>query len=226
MTRTTKKVIEKQLKNDEEELALQAEKARNLKILEAQGAPKRKREPSQKVPKSAKDPQLPKGFRNIPPQLRKHFPKDHVLLLSKPDGVCGISCGAAHILGLLSKGKELRREINKHIVSNWLFYRNKIDFPYSRQVGVSGDMANFNDPLEYQNYLQTPAADLLWTDSEEIQAMCNMFQMSATIVLASVNEEDIPSIVQVGPDPDIKEIGLSNTTLIGVGKVPHMFLLL
>ena len=59
------------------------------------------------------------------------------------------------MFGQSNKGIELRRAINKHIVSNWLFYRNKINFPYSRQVGVSGAMAKFDDPLEYKNFLQT-----------------------------------------------------------------------
>ena len=56
--------------------------------------------------------------------------------------------------------------------------------------------------------------------------MCNMFQMHATIVLATGNKDDIPMTVHVGPDHDIKEIGLSNTTLIGMDKVPPMLLLL
>ena len=106
------KVLKKQQKYDEEELARQADMARNLNILKAQGVPKRKRELSHKV-KPAKSGQkllqLPKGFRNIPAHLKKHFPRDHVLLQSKPDGTCGISCGAAHLFGQLSKGKQLRR---------------------------------------------------------------------------------------------------------------------
>ena len=53
-----KKVFEKQLKYDEEELARQAELARNLKILQAQGATKQKRELSQKNITIPKHPQL------------------------------------------------------------------------------------------------------------------------------------------------------------------------
>ena len=68
-------------------------------------------------------------------------------------------------------------------------------------MGVRGVMAMFDDPLEYQNFLQTADADLLWTDAEEIQAMCDMFQMAATVV--SVAEDDIPTIMQVSPNDDI-----------------------
>ena len=50
--------------------------------------------------------------------------------------------------------------------------------------------------------------------------------MPATVEKVSGGEDDHPSVAQVGPDNDIKEIGLSNTTLVRPGNVPKMHLLL
>ena len=53
-----------------------------------------------------------------------------------------------------------------------------------------------------------------------------MYQMGATIVKVAENERNPPTILHVGPDEDIKKLGLPNTVLIEPGKVPHMYLLL
>ena len=52
-----------------------------------------------------------------------------------------------------------------------------------------------------------------------------MYQMNTTIVKMSDND-NLPTINQVGPDDDIKKLGLPNTVQIKPGKVPHKFLLL
>ena len=93
-------------------------------------------------------------------------------------------------------------------------------------MGVYGNTVDFSDPLDFQNFLQTEEADFLWTDGEEIHAMCNQYSMTATVVKASENKDDPPSINQVGPDQDIFKLGLPNTSKVGSGKVPNMFLLL
>ena len=78
---------------------------------------KEKRKPASIVEKHA-------NFRQIPPNLRKHFPADHVIMSMKPDGLCGVSCGLTHIFAQLEHGRDLRRKINKHMVWNWEYYKN------------------------------------------------------------------------------------------------------
>ena len=178
-----------------------------------------------KKPDEEKAEEVPQ-YKEIPDHLKEHFPKDHVLLNIKPDGNCGVTCGSAHIFAQPTQGKEFRIVINKYMVSHWEFCKNKISFPYERQVGVGGKIVKFNDPMEFQNFLQSSDADFLWTDGEEIQVMCNMYQMGATVVKVGNNEKNPPTILHAGPDNDIKKLGLPNTVHIEPGKVPHMFLLL
>ena len=224
------KILKRRKKDEEEEVNRHTEKTggetgpENLK-----SEVKRKWEISKthsSHKRSATNASLRSGFKELPNRLKKHFPKDHVVLQVKPDGTCGVACGAAHIFAQASKSRQFRREINKHMVANWEYYKNKVIFPYDRQVGVGGKHVKFTNSLDFQNFLQTQDADSLWTDSEEIQAMCNMYQMPATVVKVSGGEDDHPSVAQVGPDGDIKEIGLSNTTLVKPGNVPKMHLLL
>ena len=225
-----KKILDKRKKEAQEEFLRQAELNRNESIVKkSHERPKRKREMSQKNTaqiKVAQNVKLPPGFQEIPDKLKKHFPENHVFLQVKPDGMCGVSCGSAHMFAMPQNGKQFREQINKHIVSNWTYYKDKICFPYERQVGVNGKNVVFHDPLEFQNFLQTEDADLLWTDCKEIQAMCNQYQMAAIVVKMAESKDDPPTINQVGPDKDICQLGLSNSVLIGQGNVPTMHLLL
>ena len=80
------------------------------------------------------------SFQNIqiPDNLKEYFPDNHVILKTKPDGLCGITCGSIHIFAQPTEGKQFRQVINKHFVSHWEHYQHKISFPYERQVGVDG----------------------------------------------------------------------------------------
>ena len=227
------KIRKKQLKIDEEEKLQQIAKDRNMQILkQAQNGEnaKRKRESSHKVKRSkatnmTKNTKLPSGFKEIPNNLRRHFPDNHVILTVKPDGLCGVTCGAAHIFAQPHKSHQFREQLNKHIVSHWTYYKNKIAFPYERQVGVEGEHAVFTDPQEFLDFLLSPASSLLWTDTEEILAMCNQYQMAATVVKVVEGKGD-PVILELQPDPDILQLGLPDTALIPGGKLPTMILLL
>ena len=194
---------------------------RNKELLESHEGTKRKREVSIRKSKKEKDikTKLPSSFKEVPNDLKKHFPEDHVILQIKPDGTCGISCGSGHIFAEPTEGDKFRRQLNKHMVSNWEYYKDKIDFPYQRQIGANGKTVSFSEPIDLQNFLLMPDADTLWTDAEEVLAMCNMYQMTTNVVKVLGNNKP-PTIVQVKPDPDIKKLGLSNTTMIDSGKVP------
>ena len=197
---------------DEDEAERQRELARNEEILKSQERNKRKRDISTRIKKKQSPAQSVMSsppYKPIPENLKKHFPEDHVLLGIKPDGACGVTCGAVHLFAQQNGGVEFRRHINKHIVAHWDYYRNKINFPYKRQVGVSGHFAEFNDPTEFQNFLLSSASDFLWSDSEEIQAICNMYQLRATVVKTPENKGDPPHHLSSRSRPGHPEAGPS-----------------
>ena len=111
--RNDKKILEKRKKEAEEEMIKQVQITQN--------EPKRKRETSLKQKRTNQNAQierLPSGFQEIADKLKKHFPKDHVFLQVKADGLCGVSCGSGHIFAQPQNGKQFRKQINKHLVSN------------------------------------------------------------------------------------------------------------
>ena len=93
-------------------------------------------------------------------------------------------------------------------------------------MGVQGVLAVFTEAEEFLNFLLSPDSNLLWTDTEEILAMCNQYQMEATVIKVSANEDDQAVVLEVRPDPDILKLGLPDTALIPADKLPRMLLLL
>ena len=124
--RNDQKIKDKQRKVEEEEAVKDKEIKHNMLLLQSKDCTKRKREASLKlkvINKGVKNVKLPPGFKEIPSNLRKHFPKDHVLQIIKADGLCGVSCGSSHIFAEPSQGVTFRRQINKYIVSHWPYYK-------------------------------------------------------------------------------------------------------
>ena len=143
--------------NKKPEEARLEEIAQSAKAEQTMKRPKRKRSITAPKPKteSVKNVKLPPGFKDIPEKLKKHFPRDHVILCTEPNGLCGVSCGSAHIFAQPKEGENFRKEINKYMVSHWEFFKDKIPFPYERQVEAQGERVKFSDPWAFQNFLQT-----------------------------------------------------------------------
>ena len=93
-------IARKQRILEEEEVENKKQLDRNLSVLKSQNAPKRQRKISTKSKRKRKPASIVEkhaNFRQIPPNLRKHFPADHVIMSMKPDGLCGVSCESTHI---------------------------------------------------------------------------------------------------------------------------------
>ena len=93
-------IARKQRILEEEEVANNKQLDRNLSVLKSQNAPKRQRKISTMSKRKRKPASIVEkhaNFRQIPSNLGKHFPADHVIMSMKPDGLCGVSCESTHI---------------------------------------------------------------------------------------------------------------------------------
>ena len=150
------------------------------------------------------------NIKPVPEFCKPFVNEDDQVLVVPSDGACGPHCAAAHIYGNLGAGQILRRHINTHISQNRQFYESKIEFPYSRQVGVQGKVVHFNTMDEYLEYLTTSDdAVVLWTGFEELLAIANMFQMKIKVITISNNI--VKKVSQIGPHPEFQ--GETNLTL-------------
>ena len=164
---------------------------------------------------------LPNTLRHVPANIRSLVDPDDLVFGIKPDGACGIRSGAAHIFEDQEEAKRFRKVINLHITDRWSYYENKIPFPYSRQVGVQGKWKKFKTPDEYLTYICNNAeSELLWTDTEEIHAIANLYQINIKIITIKGKDDPKPTIKKVGPNPELQEF-----SILPAGIVPDMTLL-
>ena len=139
-----------------------------------------------------------------------------------PDGACGPNAGAAHLFKDPKYGPNFRILMNNFIADRWHFYQNKIAFPYVRKIGVKGEYARFEigEEEEFRQFLRSKKAAFLWTDSEDLHVMANMYQMQIKVITSKGPEDSQPTVNMIGPDSE-----LNNFKWIPEGKVTDMTLL-
>ena len=164
---------------------------------------------------------LPSNIKPVPESIKHLVNQDDLMFCVKSDGACGPNSAAAHIFEDQDEGPKFRRVINLHIADRWSYYVNKINFPYKRQVGVQGNWAIFQEAKDFLNFLKNDSeAAFLWTDSEELHAIANLYQIKIKIITTSNHDDSNPRTNTIGPDPELEPF-----SLLPAGKVPDMVLI-
>ena len=82
--------------------------------------------------------------------------------------------------------------INSYITDRWLYYTNKVEFPYKRQVGVNGEWVFFEKSEQYLYFLRNSAqADFLWTDFEELHVISNLYLIHIKVITKNGPEDPL-----------------------------------
>ena len=160
--------------------------------------------------------------RNLPDNVKHLVGYGDLQLMVPPDGACAANAGACHIFHDAKYGPQFRMVMNNHMADRWHFYKNKVNFPYERQVGVSGKFVRFevSEEEKFCKFLKTKESAFLWSDSEDIQLMANLYQMNIRIITTKGAADQSPTVNFIGPDPD-----LNAYKMIPEGVVPEMTLL-
>ena len=115
---------------------------------------KKKKTEKKSTPRiKAKVQVFPSNLANIPANIKHLVAEDAIIVCVEPDGACGANSAAGHIFEDPTEGPKFRRVINLHICDRWQYYKNKIHFPYKRQVGNKGEWVNFDTPDEFVQFL-------------------------------------------------------------------------
>lgn len=187
---------------------------------------KRKREDSfilkNVADKKIKHTSSPENIKELPHNIKHLVNEGDLELVVPSDGACAANSGAGHIFQDPSYGPTFRMLINNHIVEKWEFYKHKISFPYTRQVGVKGHYVNFESGEEdkFLRFLETKAAAFLWCDSEDLQVMANIYQMKIKVITTKGHFDKTPTVNWIGPDSE-----LDNFKLLPEGVIPMMTLI-
>ena len=158
-----KQILEKEKKNEDKERLLEEKKKEiEMKKFEEERR-KKEKEKSDKKKKKAYNSKQKEKKRNYPNNVKelpdnvKHLVGDGDLqLMVPPDGACAANAGACHIFHDAKYGPQFRMVMNNHMADRWHFYKNKVNFPYERQVGVSGKFVRFevSEEENFANFLK------------------------------------------------------------------------
>ena len=147
---------------------------------------------------------------------------DDVQYLAPGDGACAAHCASIWLFRDTKFGPKLRGVMCNHMADRWDFYKEKVSFPYERKVGVQGKVVKFQEGQEkdFLSFLRSEDAPYLWVDSEDIQVIANLYQISIKVISIKDDDDPNPTVNFVGPDPEMEAF-----RFIPPGKVPEMVLL-
>ena len=164
---------------------------------------------------------LPPNIQPVPGNIKHLVKSNDFMLCVRADGACGFNSTAGHILEDPKQGPKLRRVINLHTCDRWQYYQEKYQFPYKRQIGASGECVVFKNQNELLEFLRNDErADFLWTDSQELLAIANLYQVTIKVITTKGLEDKTPITNIITPDPDLKQFAL-----LPSGIVPDMTLI-
>ena len=152
------------------------------------------------------------------PQNCKHLVEvNDVLYVVPGDGCCGPNCAAAFLFHEEAFGPQLRIKMNQHMVLYWKRrYENLTqcspESPFERKIGK--ETVKFTDPEALLEFLQTDAAAYIWTDSEDLAVLSDMYQIMIKIITSKGKDDENPIVNWIYPDPDMKDVAeLKNVDL-------------
>ena len=222
-----KKILEKERKRDEEEqkyneIKRKREEDSERKRKKTSSKKKKKKKISSPPNPSNEQINIPPNIRPVPENVKNLVKSDDVMLCVKPDGACGFNSTAGYILEDPDQGPKLRRVINRHLCDRWENYKDKYSFPYSRQIGAQGDWVYFENSKEFLDYLKNDSkADFLWTDSQELHVVANLYQVDIKIITTKGPDDKNPTINMINPDPELEGYALLPKGIIHAMTLIH-----
>ena len=146
------------------------------------------------------------NIKDIPENCKEFFNDDDVVYQVPGDGACGPNSAAAHLFEDEVFGPKLRKNMNLFWANH--FYR-KYQFitPCSSETpfirNIKGEIIEFSDPELLIEFLKTSDdAQYMWSDSEELAILADLYQMRIKII--TTNRKN-PTINWIYPDKNLAE---------------------
>ena len=118
-------------------------------------------------------------------------------------------------------GEKVKKLVNNHIADNWVnYYQNKVTLPYSETVGV-GEKAHTVEKKtkeEMLKFLRSEESLLVYSNSQELLAVANLFQVKIHIFTYKGKDG---SWSEIGPHPE-----MSSSAKFGTDWAPDVYLYL
>ena len=221
--RQDEKVEAKNRRNIEEDQIFQKKKEelekQSLMQLEAEKVEKKneKQRIKNQKKKSGKNKKSNDNIKEVPPNLKHLVNKGDVVYVVPGDGICGQNSGAAKLFQDEKFGPDLKRKSNLFFAEH--FYKKyqyktqcSVDSPYRRNI--KGEEVVFTDPNELIKFLKyDPNANLMWSDSEDLVVISDMFQIKIKIITSKGYDDENPTVNWIYPDPSMREFAELNVDM-------------
>ena len=128
----------------------------NKSLVKSHMCPMEVDNPEKDINKNQNDKQIP--TREIPKNCKKFTRNGDLQYIVPADGCCGPNCAAAHIFNDVTRGRQLRREMNTFIADHSDYYKNKgywcsEDSPFERECpAMKNGKVHFTNPEDLYNF--------------------------------------------------------------------------
>ena len=122
---------------------------------------------------------------------------------AEPNGACLDNCLAVHVYEDEDEGPKVKKRLNHHVAENWdNYYKHKIPLPYEETVGVGeySKQIRVTNREEMFEFLSSEDALMVYSNSQQILAMANLFNINISIFTYGGAEE---RWTEVRPDPEM-----------------------
>ena len=147
---------------------------------------------------------------NVPKNCQKLVGENDVIYKVPGNGACAPNSAAAHLFSDEIFGPKLRRKMNVFMANHWdKHYKFKTqcseDHPFERKVGDR--MISFTNPEKLKEFLlkSEEASLYMWSDSEDLAVISDMYQIRIKIITSKGNDDKNPTVNWITPAEDLKQ---------------------
>ena len=217
-----RRVLELEKKREEEERLQNIKQSNKKRKQDAKNVKKKlRKQNSHKITSKINIDNIP-NLKPVPLNCSHLVNKGDKVYTVPGNGACGSNAMAAHLFQDELFGPKLKRKMNQFFAKHWeRKYKNKtqcsIGSPFVRNVGGGGKIS-FTDPNKLIEYLQnSEEADYMWTDSEDLVVVADMYQVNIKVITTKGEEDTNPTINWILPDDTLKEFAeLKNVELVDI----------
>ena len=134
-------------------------------------------------------------------------PNEYILQNVVGDGACGFRCLALHCSHSENDFQRIRKQTNQFIIHHWelldlgTFYGN-FEEPGGITFNVVMSKRTFHSEIQFQCFLDSDEAKLLWMDHQDLQMAANTFKLNLNVLSVELKE---PQWTHLKPDPRLKD---------------------
>ena len=163
----------------------------------------------------------------IPKMCKKYTNIGDMQYIVPGDGCCAPNCAATHLFQDVTRGRQLRREMNTYIADHSDYYKNKgywcsEDSPFERECpSIKSGKVHFKNPEDLYAFLRfSEDGSVMWSDSEDLHVLANMYQFPIKVITYFTENTKEPTVNMIGLDP-----ALAPYTKVQKGIISSMTLL-